>query len=77
MWRRANILNTAGESGETELFKCIFGCLMHPRASLKLPSSLPTLLINLEDLYHQASAKYILYYSSSLQENIASLLTFI
>ena len=42
------------------------------RASLKLPSSLPTFLIKLEDLYHQASAKYILYYSSSLQENIAS-----
>ena len=53
MWRRANILNTAGESGETELFKCIFGSLMHRRASIKLPYSLPTLLINLEDLYHR------------------------
>ena len=57
MWRGANILNTGGESGETELFKCIFESLMHRRASIKLPYSLPTLLIKLEDLYLGGSAK--------------------
>ena len=57
MGRGANILNTGGESGETELFKCIFESLMHRRASIKLSYSLPTLLINLEELYHGGSAK--------------------
>lgn len=60
MWRPANILNTGGVSaerlqGDSELFKYIFDCLMH-HTSLppsNLPPFQPTLLINLEDLYHR------------------------